>query len=349
MPEISDADRRRADADALEWLVALQDAPDDAEVRSRFEGWRKKSPANATAWEESAEVYAAIGETLPLHSERWETLTQTRDRTLAPPIAAAIRNRARPVSGTPRQRRGARPGTKFAKIALPAAAAAILAIAAAPELALRWQADAVTGTGELRTLTLADGTRASLSAGSAITIDYSTRERRITLLRGKAWFEVQDEHRPFRVAARDVETTDIGTAFEVALGDESVEVAVGHGIVRVDDMTSARMISERLTAGDAVSVGTDGQVRHTSGAPELIGAWRDGQLAVQNRPMREVIEALRPWHAGMILVRSDTLASKRVTGVYDLHDPAGAMEALSRAYGGTITRLTPWVLILSDG
>ncbi|MGH6978378.1 MAG: hypothetical protein ACRED4_03670, partial [Brevundimonas sp.] len=81
---------------------------------------------------------------------------------------------------------------------------------------------------------------------------------------------------------------------------------------------------------------------------ELIGAWRDGRLAVQDRPVTEVVEALRPWHRGVILVPPGALAGRRVTGIYDLRDTARAMTALTKAHGGRVTQVTPWLLILSD-
>ncbi len=345
MIEVSDSDRERADAEALEWIIALQEAPDDAALRSRFRQWHAAAAANAAAWDESARVYAAIGEMAPVHAERWARRGQGRLSGLA--LAAVSARRDRSARGIRTSVRGAVPGRKVVATAL-AAAAAALVVVAAPEAALRWQADVVTGAGELRAMTLEDGSHVSLQPGSAIRIDYSASERRIKLLRGQAWFDVQDDDRPFRVAARNVETTDIGTAFEVGMSDAAIRVAVGHGIVRVDDARTGRVISERLVAGQKASIDAGGKVRRDMAPPELIGAWRDGQLAVQDQPVREVVEALRPWYRGVILVRPGALAQRRVTGLYDLHDAAGAMTALTKAHGGRVTRITPWLLILSD-
>lgn len=236
------------------------------------------------------------------------------------------------------------------KILLPAMAAAVaVAFLAGPELALRLKADAVAGTGEVRQLTLADGSQAALSPGAAVQIDYSDGERRITLLQGQAWFRVtHDQRRPFRVVAGDVTTTDIGTAFEVVRSAQNVRVAVEQGAVRVDDGTSGRALAGHLVAGQYLSVGPGMALTHGTGPSSLVAAWRDGQLAVEDRPMSEVVAALRDWHRGLILIRSDALARRRVTGVYDLNDPAGAMHALAKAYGGRVSRLTPWIIVLSD-
>lgn len=345
MAEDHDPANERADAEALDWLVSLQENPDDAALRRRFELWRTANRDNVAAWEETAQVYAGIGETRPVHPDRWEKLAESRAPALAPPILAARRRRRirGDAPATQRKRRMA------ARVALPAAAAVALAVVIAPDLALRWQADAITGTAELREVRLSDGSLASLGPDSAIGIDYSQGERRITLLRGQAWFDVRhDASRPFRVAARDIETTDIGTAFEVRLDARATHVGVERGIVQVDYAKASPPISERLTAGQGMTIGTSGLASRDAEPPALVASWRQGQFAVQDRPMREVIDALRPWYHGTILMRSDALADRRVTGVYDLRDPAGAMTALAKAYGGQVTRITPWVMVLSD-
>ena len=50
MTEASDPDRKRAEAEALDWIVALQEAPEDRQVRRRFRQWLAAAPANARAW-----------------------------------------------------------------------------------------------------------------------------------------------------------------------------------------------------------------------------------------------------------------------------------------------------------
>ncbi|NWM00863.1 iron dicitrate transport regulator FecR, partial [Klebsiella pneumoniae] len=73
---------------------------------------------------------------------------------------------------------------QFGKRAAAGAAVACLALAlAGPDLALRLQADHMTGTGAIRTVTLADGSTAVLDSRSAIAVDYRSGERRVTLLR----------------------------------------------------------------------------------------------------------------------------------------------------------------------
>lgn len=339
MTEDHDAMAQRADTEALDWIVALREAPEDDAVRARFEAWRSSNSQNAAAWEETAQVYAGIGRTEPQYRERWSQPRKREGST----ITAGRPSRRHPVPGV-RHRRGRR----SIGIAVSAAAAAVLGIVVAPDMTLRWQADALAGTGEVRALTLEDGTRAYLAPKSAIKIAYSSQARRITLLRGTAWFDVKHKaDRPFQVLAGNVTTTDIGTAFEVGMVQDRVHVAVEDGIVEVEGDVPNKRVSERLTAGQAISIGST-IARHSASA-DLMGSWRDGQLAVQDQPMSDVVAALRPWYKGLIIIRTDRLAQRRVTGIYDLRHPADAMRALTKAYGGRVTQITPWILVLSEG
>src|SRR3546814_3423601 len=79
-----------------------------------------------------------------------------------------------------------------------AAAAACLAVVSAPTLLLMWQSDYRTGTGEMRNVTLSDGSSVTLDTGSAIAVNYGDGRRGVRLLAGRAWFDVaNDESQPF--------------------------------------------------------------------------------------------------------------------------------------------------------
>ncbi len=288
MAEPEDSETSRADAEALDWIVQLQEHPEDAALRGAFESWRNASPLNAAAWVETARVYAGIGDLPPVHSGRWR---QRRAGTERPPVRPARRQGRSHATRLDGRRK------KLATVAIAgSAAAAVFALFILPEAALRWRADVVTGTAELREVRLDDGTVTSLAPDSAIGIDYAHGERRVTLLRGRAWFEVRhDPARPFRVIAGNVETTDLGTAFEVRMGSDDINVAVERGVVRVDDAAAAPAVSERLAAGQSLSISATGGTTRAQETADLIGSWRDGQLAVEGRPMREVVDTLRPW------------------------------------------------------
>ena len=51
---------------ALAWVMALNDAPADPQVRSALQGWLAASPTHRAAYEEACRVWQLTGLALPL-------------------------------------------------------------------------------------------------------------------------------------------------------------------------------------------------------------------------------------------------------------------------------------------
>jgi transmembrane sensor len=314
----------RASLEATRWLVELHEAPDDREVRRRFEAWRRASPLNEAAWSET-ERLTAVAATMPhAYADVWQP-------------AIARRRTANRRATSRSWRLGA------AAMAL----AACVAFFVVPSLVQRLQADYTTATAELRKVVLQDGSEVTLAPDSAIAVSFEVASRQVRLLSGEAFFEVRpDISRPFRVLADTVETTVVGTAFDVRLSSDGVVVSVEHGIVRVGAAgASAR---DELQAGQAVRVTSDGETSRQPASPETVAAWRDGQLVAQNVPLRDAVDQLRRSFAGSIVLTSASLGERRITGAYNLADPEDALRAIAQAHGGRVRRVTPWLLVVSD-
>ena len=168
---------------------------------------------------------------------------------------------------------------------------------------LRIEADHMTATAEQRRVQLADGTVVLLAPESAIDVAYGEGARRVRLLKGRAYFEVAADRRPFAVQAGEVEARDIGTAFDVGLDARGVDVAVREGIVDVSAARVPAATAERLQAGDWVRVTTTGRVERGRLPADQVASWMQGQLVVKNRPVGEVVDALRPYFDGLVVLR----------------------------------------------
>ena len=110
-----------------------------------------------------------------------------------------------------------RPGGKRKWIAPAVAASVALLVAGAiGDWPTALRSDAMTATGEQRTMTLADGSQVQLNTDSAISIDYQPDRRIVHVLKGEAAFSVaRDPRRPFSVEAKGGSTTALGTRFIV--------------------------------------------------------------------------------------------------------------------------------------
>lgn len=321
----SDSDDRRASREATDWLIVLREEPENVALRARFDAWIDASPAHAVAWAETRHLDDLIGRTRPVREER----------KVIPIGFARARARRRP--------------RRIAIVATVSAMAACLMFVFAPGMLLWLQAAHMTSTAEIRTLHLDDGSIVRLGPASAIDVAFAPTERRVRLLKGEAFFEVaRDTGRPFTVESDHVRTTVLGTSFEVRLaGNGATDVAVRDGVVRVAWNKAASPVSEQLLAGDRVRIDGAGQVTRSSGPPDETAAWLRGQIVARDRSVADLVDELRRYHRGTIVIADGGLARERVTGVYNLSDPAIALRAVASAHGATVRQISPWLAVIS--
>lgn len=302
----------KATEEAAEWSVLLLDDPDDRDLRRRFEDWRRRSAQNEAAWSEMQQTASLTDDVLVDYAGEWKPIAaKARRRWLAPAIALAV--------------------------------AAVVAWLAAPMALLRLQADHLTGTAELRTIGLDDGSTVMLAPDSAVVVRYLPGERQVQLLQGEAFFAVApDKDRPFKVTARSVQASVLGTRFNVRLDDTGVSVAVEEGRVRVD----SRNAGETLSAGQAVQVAATGEFVRTALEPGAVAMWRQGQVYLRNRPLAEAVDEIRRYYPGKIIVTNAALEKQPTTGVFDVTDPEAALRGLAQAHGATVRRISPWLLVV---
>lgn len=315
---------------ASDWLIALGEQPANDELRDRFEAWLAASPDHQRDWAEVARTAEVLGHAEPAHRHEWGAFVRQRKADRAAASRAASAGRRRRVVG-------------LAALA----AAACIAFVFGGNLMLRIEADHMTATAEQRRVQLADGTVVLLAPESAIDVAYGEAARRVRLLKGRAYFEVAADRRPFAVQAREVEARDIGTAFDVGLDARGVDVAVREGIVDVSAARVPAAVAERLLAGDWVRVTMTGRIERGRLPADQVASWMQGQLVVKNRPVGEVVDALRPYFDGLVVLRGAALADEPLTGVYNLSDPVEALRAVARAQGASMHRISPWLIVIS--
>lgn len=332
MEQLSDSDDEKASDEATEWLILLQEAPNDRPLRGRFEAWRSASPRNEAAWVETCRFSQVAANLEPAEAGEW-----------APFVADHRRQQAGPATRTASKSRSVLRRAWVPALSL--GMAACLIVLFGPPLLLRLQADHVTGTAEQREIELPDGSRLTLAPASAVAIAFTSGERQVRLLSGEAFFEVRSNPRqPFRVTARAVDATVLGTRFDVRLHADDVTVSVEEGLVQV---TRSAELAQRLGAGQSTTVSSNGTVSRAEQAPQLVGAWRKGQLYAQGLRLGDAVDQLRRYYAGTIVLADDQLAERRVTGAYNLNDPEEALRGMASVHGASVRRITPWLLILS--
>jgi transmembrane sensor len=315
------------DDQAVEWFTLLNDPPVSDEVRAAFAEWKLADSRHARAYDELATLWDGL--------QKIGRPDEAPALTPVPPLPVQPVRRAEPV-----YRRWA----VAASLAVVATTALTGSYAVyAPQGGLRaLMADVRAAPGQPRMVTLADGSRVQLDGGSAMSVSISNRERRVSMIAGRAYFDVKHEAvRPFVVSAGTAEIRDIGTAFEVGHSHGRTDVAVAHGIV---EMMVDGGPAVTLKAGQRVAY--DGRFEAVEVArPNTIAAWRDRRIVFENARLSDVLVELERYGAPRAILFDARLGARRLTGAFDANAANQALATIASMAGARITRFGPvaWV------
>lgn len=308
---------------ASDWFLRLREPSCSARDKREFEHWLQRSDEHGRAWEKICRTWELMGEIPSLQADAQQVRTSTRFAS-----------------------RRFLTGRRVATAIVAMAAVALLTIAA-PSLFIAYRADFVTAVGERRTIPLQDGSTIELGAASAIDTSFSGDGRHVRLLAGEAFFDVaHDPARPFTVMAGDVNVTVLGTAFDVRMASGSTTVELLRGSVDMRSVeTEERVI---LTPGDVATFARQtGKITRETVSPADMAEWRNGRLFVNDVTIASVIETLRRYHPAWIRVVDGEIGENRVTGLYDLSNPDGVLDALVKPFGARVHHLSPYLRLIT--
>ncbi len=306
----ADTSTSSAHAEAADWFVRLGDVRVSAATLDEFQAWRRR-PGNA-------EAYQTV-------EQAWHASQALGDD---PDIQAAVHK------AYGRNERDWRRPMRLIPLAGGVAALAALAVF----IAVNPSGDAYsTAPGELRTVTLEDGSMIRLDSDSVVRARFSGAERRIVLERGQALFNVEaDVTRPFHVVAGDTRVSALGTRFTVRIEGEGVRVLLAEGVVEVQasgPATSAPEASHwRLRPGEQIMTG------QTSAAPQSVDvdramSWTEGRLAFERTPLADAIAEINRYADKPIQLSAPHLAGAPVSGVFRTGDTEAFLAATALMFG----------------
>ena len=299
---------------ALEWLSVLHDQPNSGD-QATFSRWLKADPAHAEAYAQAQVV--------------WE-LSEVAGSTLADE-EALVMQRYLTAMNTSRLSR-----VRYWSGGLAVAACLLMMVGVfAGWQPARWLddlgADYVSAPGQVRTVVLADKTRVTLDADSAIAVNFSAGERHVQLRRGVAFFHVTHTGDPFVVDAQGGEARVLGTEFEVRLQPAGAQVTVLSGRVGVKaskDGAQQILIADQQMAYDA---GVTDAVHRVDSQAQL--GWRSGWLTYYKTPLVDVVADLKRYYPGQIVLLNSKLGTRRISGSFPSKDPQAVLNSLQGVLG----------------
>ena len=201
---------------------------------------------------------------------------------------------------------------------------------------------------------LGDGSVVNVNTQGKLEVQLGARERRVTLARGEAHFEVKaDPTRPFIVVAGGVTVRAVGTMFVVRLSGETVEVLVEEGKVSVAPATppsAAAVPAPEATAAPLVYAGERAVVARADPAaapriekmdpPAMSAAlqWHRRVAVFNDTPLHEVIAQFNRRNAVQVVLADADLGTRRFGGALALDQVEALVRLLEREGGITVER-----------
>jgi len=195
-----------------------------------------------------------------------------------------------------------------------------------------------TGSGQRTTITLSDGSVVRLNAGSSLTFPekFNGSNREVTL-QGEAFFDVtKDPDKPFIIHTSTLETSVLGTSFNIRAYDceTHAEVTVKTGRVKVArpagrDSSSVVLVPDEQAYFDTATAMLE---KRSVAATEFL-AWTSEILLLDHTPMREVMHTLEKWYNVRITLKTGALGNCPISGKYKNDRLLNILEGLKFAQG----------------
>ena len=292
---------------ALGWIARFRSEQATAEDREAFALWLAADPAHQRAMDDMLDLWDDLGvvSALPFQSA------------VTPPAANQSRWRI---------------GSALAAAAcLMAAIALWLPDGGAPE-PRQFQ----TAKGEQRVIELDDASTLTLNTNSRVSVRYNDDQRQLQLLEGEAYFEVTpDTNRPFSVDAGSARITVLGTAFNIERTEETTEITVSEGVVRVSELKTGIQSprSHVLRANQRLAASPQGLGQPQPVTDDRDTAWRRGELVAHGMTLPELATELGRYSDTRILFGDAEVAALSVSGVFRLDDPEATIAAVALSLG----------------
>lgn len=314
--------RELIEKEAVAWHTRLTSGDISPFDLTRFELWRKQSPAHDRAY------------------RKIESLWQMLETPLR-----ADQHRRRKLGKLPESAYFKRWG-----LGLAVAAALLLTVTLGlfPDYLHESWADYGTHIGERTSIRLGDGSVAHLNTDSAFDVAWLDNERLIVLRRGEAEFEVaHDSSRPFRVQAGNTVTEALGTRFIVRYDGSAGTVTLLEGKVRTEQTDRKDQKFITLHAGERVAFDEQNLGSASAADVSAAEAWRRGRLVMNFVTLKQVVDEINRYHRGHITLLGNGIADKEINVAIDLNNIDAWLDTLKDTLPIRVRRIGPFIFLQS--
>lgn len=186
------------------------------------------------------------------------------------------------------------------------------------------------------TIDLPDGSRIYLNKGAKVSYSEAFKNQRTVELSGEAFFEVMsDPQNPFTVHSGEMLITVLGTSFNVKQQDNSSEVYVKTGKVRVSLENSDQFMH---LEPEEVGIVADRELKsHPQEDPNYI-SWKTKDFKFVNSALTEVLDELEESYHVDIRTEGLDLSELRITTSYSGQSIDAILETIGAAFEMNVSR-----------
>jgi len=313
-PTLSEAEYDAITDAAAHWCMRLHAVDCTEAERLAFKQWHDANPLHAFEYEAMLEIWAVAD-----HLPRVETA----------------------VPATP----ASRPRSRWSRLAVAATVLALgLPLAAFTGWNLGWVANSYQhfeAGASVRHVTLSDGSQVELNLGSELVYANYKNERRVTLKKGEAFFDVShDTQHPFVVRAGQGQVRVTGTRFNVWMYQDQVRVTLVEGSVWVTSNQALASNGSQLSPGMQASYKTGDyqpQIREIDPNDSAL-AWRNGKLVLDNLALSEALPLINRYLDHPVMLADNSTGALRIGGIYNINEVQNLVPSLSKVLPVYLTR-----------
>ena len=173
-------------------------------------------------------------------------------------------------------------------------------------------------SGKIRLIRLPDGSTVSLNANSTLQYAKDFERNRSLELKGEGYFNVtHDPSHPFMVKAGDLQTTVLGTSFNIkaypSLVNTTISLVTGRVRVTHESKELGLLLPSKQLTYDRLKQTAIVAIIDTS----KVTSWTKGKLQFEGEKFSEIAAALENWYGVKIVLSNPGIASCRYYMTFD--------------------------------
>jgi transmembrane sensor len=207
----------------------------------------------------------------------------------------------------------------------------------------KWQSDYHTKVGEIKKVSLKDGSRLIMASNCYVDVNFTQETRQIKLIDGEIYIETAKDaqHRPFIVETKNGSVEALGTQFSVRQeNSEQTKVKVyKHAVAIEPENSSKRQI---LKQGQRAFF----DEKYISKSLPLDNDqpyWTQQLLVVDQWPLQKVLDELFRYKKGTYSLDQE-LKDIKISGVFSLKNPEQSLETLAYSHQLELIYYSPYLL-----